>query len=91
MSKIRVFGLLLWAFILCSAVWCPATARERANPNIINLQNHNVIPNPSFEKGNKDPSDWSTERREGGEIAQFEWAKEGAHTGRASVHAARPH
>ena len=38
-------------------------ARTRVDlGNNINLQDHNVIPNPSFERGDKDPSDWSTKR-----------------------------
>ena len=61
-------------------------ARTRVDlGNNINLQDHNVIPNPSFEKGKDQPAHWSQKTHSGWKIVRYLWDTRVKHSGRRSV------
>ncbi len=68
------------AIVLAIVVWfCDAAIAQ------IDLSEHNVIPNPSFERGKDWPESWSRIRREGGDRVQFKWDDVSAHSGQRSI------
>ena len=75
-SRIWSIGSLIFAIMVCL---CDLATAE------IDLNEHNVVPNASFELGKSWPENWSRICRENGDRVQFKWDNHVAHSGQHSV------
>jgi len=69
-------SMFLLSFIMCFSL--SATAD-------IDLNAHNIVPNPSFENGSGSPDYWGSQCRENCGVVEFLWDNTEAHTGTRSV------